>query len=418
MIDQPATEPPTIVPKLRFPEFRDAPEWEIKPMASIASEIFSGGTPISHEKKYYHGDIPFIRSAEINNTKTELHLTEKGIQESSATLVEIGDLLVAMYGANSGNVAISKMNGAINQAILCIRTTGSNTYIYQYLNHKKRHITLKYLQGGQGNLSASIIKTIRIPTPKKAERQRIVDCLSSIDEMIATIENRLQTLRDHKQGLLQKLFPATGGTYPALRFPEFRDALGWENMPMGQIVKQILRIVKKPAKPYLGLGIRSFGKGTFLRKAVDPGKNAMSQLYTVSYNDLIVNITFAWEGAIAIATKLDHGALVSHRFPTYAFQTKIALPDFLKYKILDKQFVYELGVISPGGGGRNRVLDRKEFEKLIVCLPSILEQQTIADCLFSADELIATTEQKLQTLRDHKQGLMQQLLVCAGEVNA
>ena len=194
-------------PALRFPEFHGTQGWGMKSMASIVTEVFSGGTPLSDEEKYYQGDIPFIRSAEINNTKTKLHLTEKGLQESSATLVETGDLLVAMYGANSGNVAISKISGAINQAILCIRTTGSNAFVYQYLNHKKKHITLKYLQGGQGNLSASIIKTIRIPTPKKNEQQRIADCLSSVDSIIATIEQRLATLRGHKQGLMQQLFP-------------------------------------------------------------------------------------------------------------------------------------------------------------------------------------------------------------------
>ena len=79
------------------------------------------------------------------------------------------------------------------------------------------------------------------------------------------------------------------------------------------------RPVNKPGSNYLALGIRSHGKGTFLKPDSDPEKNAMETLYEVKENDLIVNITFAWEGAIAVAKKEDDGALVSHRFPMYEF---------------------------------------------------------------------------------------------------
>ena len=135
----------------------------------------------------------------------------------------------------------------------------------------------------------------------------------------------------------------------------------------------------------------------------------MEYLYEVQCDDLIVNITFAWEGAIAIAKPTDTGALVSHRFPTYVFERDSAIPDFFRYIILDKQFVYKLGVISPGGAGRNRVLNKNDFLKLRVILPEVSEQQKVADCLTNLDELIAAHGQKLDALKAHKNGLMQQL---------
>ena len=208
-----------------------------------------------------------------------------------------------------------------------------------------------------------------------------------------------------------------GGTasVPKLRFPKFRNASGWDNKPLSEVLSPVVRERSKPSKPYTGLGLRSHGKGTFLKEEEDPAKNAMDVLFEVKRDDLIVNITFAWEGAIAIAGLSDDGALVSHRFPTYAFKKGKALPEFFRYRIIEKQFVYNLGVISPGGAGRNRVMSKTDFLKLKVWLPDIAEQQKIADCLNSADALIAAQGRKVEALRAHKKGLMQQLFPQEGE---
>lgn len=202
---------------------------------------------------------------------------------------------------------------------------------------------------------------------------------------------------------------------PKLRFPEFRDAPQWAEKPLEEILSPIVRERKKPVEAYTGLGLRSHGKGTFLKNLENPEKNSMEYLYEVQCDDLIVNITFAWEGAIAIAKPTDTGALVSHRFPTYVLKRDSAIPDFLRYIILDKQFVYKLGVISPGGAGRNRVLNKNDFLKLRVILPEVSEQQKVADCLTNLDELIAAHGQKLDAIKTHKNGLMQQLFPCERE---
>ncbi len=202
---------------------------------------------------------------------------------------------------------------------------------------------------------------------------------------------------------------------PKLRFPEFRDAQGWDDKSLEEALSPIVREKKKPSEAYTGLGLRSHGKGTFLKKLEDPQKNAMEYLYEVECDDLILNITFAWEGAIAIAQQADTGALVSHRFPTYLFKKDVAISDFFRYIILNKRFIYGLGVISPGGAGRNRVLNKNDFLKLRVLIPNVNEQQKIADCLTSLDEVIAAQSQKLDALKTHKKGLMQQLFPREGE---
>lgn len=213
-----------------------------------------------------------------------------------------------------------------------------------------------------------------------------------------------------------KSAPAKPKLTPKLRFPEFRNAEGWEEKSLYEAVSPVVREKQKPSMPYTGLGLRSHGKGTFIKDREDPNKNAMDYLYAVKREDLIINITFAWEGAVAIATSADEGALVSHRFPTYAFKRDVAIPEFFKYIITTRKFVYDLGVISPGGAGRNRVLNKNDFLRLTTFLPDVAEQQKIASCLTSLDDLIRSEIQKLDALKAHKKGLMQQLFPQEGEI--
>ena len=195
------------LPEWRFPEFQGCGEWKSKYMGK-ACKMFSGGTPDTSKKEFYGGTIPFIRSAEINKSSTELFITEEGFKNSSAKMVKKGDILIALYGANSGEVALSKIDGAINQAILCLRHETNNAFVYHYFTHMKNRIISKYIQGGQGNLSGQIIKSVNLYFPKTEEQQKVADCLSEIDTMITEQSNRLEQLKTHKKGLMQGLFPS------------------------------------------------------------------------------------------------------------------------------------------------------------------------------------------------------------------
>lgn len=184
------------------------PEWEEKKLGDIC-KTFSGGTPKSGEARYYeNGTISFIRSGEIHDDKTELRITNDGLNESSAKMVDVGDILYALYGATSGEVDISKIKGAINQAILCIRPLNdfNRKFIVEILRHNKETILRIYLQGGQGNLSAQIIQSLVFDFPCLAEQQKIADCLSSLDEVIEKQKATLAAWEELKKGLLQQMF--------------------------------------------------------------------------------------------------------------------------------------------------------------------------------------------------------------------
>lgn len=195
------------LPEWRFSEFQGCGEWKSKSVGR-ACKMFSGGTPDTSKKEFYGGAIPFIRSAEINKSSTELFITEEGFKNSSAKMVKKGDILIALYGANSGEVALSKIDGAINQAILCLRHETNNVFVYHYFTHMKNRIISKYIQGGQGNLSGQIIKSVNLYFPKTEEQQKIADCLSEIDTIITEQSNKVEQLKAHKKGLMQGLFPS------------------------------------------------------------------------------------------------------------------------------------------------------------------------------------------------------------------
>ncbi|MGY6743611.1 MAG: restriction endonuclease subunit S [Cecembia sp.] len=183
----------------------DFPDWEEKRLGEVA-KVFSGGTPKSSDPNLYGGEIPFIRSGEINASSTELTLTEKGLKTSSAKMVAVGDLLLAIYGATSGEAGISKISGAINQAVLCIRWGGENLFLLNWLKLNKTALTQKYLQGGQGNLSGEIVKSFELNLPCLEEQRKIASFLGALDENLETLNSQIQGLRTWKNGLLQQMF--------------------------------------------------------------------------------------------------------------------------------------------------------------------------------------------------------------------
>ena len=191
------------VPALRFPEFTG--EWKRHKLSEVCS-FYSGGTPSSSKKEYYNGDIPFIRSGELHKDNTELFITEDGLNNSAAKMVEVGDLLLALYGATSGDIAISKIKGAINQAILCIRTKQNKKFIESVWNKHVERLLQTYLQGGQGNLSADIVKNIPFYFASCAEQDKLAQFVSLLDERIATQNKIIDKLETLIKGIRHKVF--------------------------------------------------------------------------------------------------------------------------------------------------------------------------------------------------------------------
>jgi restriction endonuclease S subunit len=151
-------------------------------------------------------------------------------------------------------------------------------------------------------------------------------------------------------------------------------------------------------------------EGTFQRLVEDPRTVNMESLYRVKENDLILNITFAWEGAIALVKKEDEECYVSHRFPTYEIKRSKAEPCFIRQLIMSSRMKYDLLNISPGGAGRNRVLNKKDFLKMPIWLPDLETQKNIGEYLGAIDKEIDLLKQLAEKYQTQKRGLMQMML--------
>ncbi len=251
-------------------------------------------------------------------------------------------------------------------------------------------------------INSSDVKKLKLAFPSCKEQTTIANLLTTWDSSIQKLTSLITQKELGKRWLMQQLL--TGKK----RLKGFEEE--WKIKSLSKVLIPISRPVDKPTSTFLALGIRSHGKGTFLKHDFEPAKIEMDTLFVVKENDLIVNITFAWEGAIAIVGKQDEGALVSHRFPTFIFNSENAVIDFFRHFILQRKFKYLMDLISPGGAGRNRVLSIKDFLKLDMKIPPVEEQTAIASVLQSADKEIQLLKNKLEKLKKQKKGLMQLLL--------
>ena len=215
--------------------------WEQRKLGEI-SDSYSGGTPTAGKSEYYGGDIPFIRSAEVNSDSTELFLTDEGLKNSSAKMVNKGDILYALYGATSGETGLARLDGAINQAILDIKPHENYdaAFIMQWLRKSKENIIGTYLQGGQGNLSGSIVTSLMIDCPNHEEQKLIGEYFQNLDHLITLHQRKCDETKRLKKYMLQKMFPQNGKKVPEIRFSGFTD--DWEQRKLGDICKMNGRI--------------------------------------------------------------------------------------------------------------------------------------------------------------------------------
>ena len=201
---------------------------------------------------------------------------------------------------------------------------------------------------------------------------------------------------------------------PNIRFAGFED--DWEQRKLSELLEKYEDPVEIPHDGYERVGIRSHAKGTF-HSFVEPGKELnTAKMHRVAADKFILNITFAWEHAVAITDENDAGKLVSHRFPQFSFNPELK-SHFFKYLMLDKKFKEHLELSSPGGAGRNRVLKISDMLKYEIKLPSIEEQVKIGEYFDKLDTLITLHQRKCDELKKVKKFMLQKMFPKKGEKN-
>jgi type I restriction enzyme S subunit len=367
---------------------------------------------------YVKGVTPrLVRITDISASGDLIDQPRVGVpsNEASDRLISEGDLLLARSGATVGKSLLSGNLGypaAFAGYLIRFRVDerkADRGFVKQFLNSERywQWVRRTMRAGAQPNINSEEYRGVIVPLPDRGEQVVLRSLLELWDKKALLCERLIAAKAERKLGLVQGLI---GGE---MRFKEFQKET-WRKLHLGDVLSYESRITKKPGGSFLAAGVRSHGKGVFLKPDFDADDIALDELFELRTGDLVVNITFGWEGAAAIVPPEADGALVSHRFPTFTFKPGVSSPGYFRHVIKQKRFVHEMGLASPGGAGRNRVMSKTDFLHIPVELPSFKEQERIAGVLNTGDQEIELLQKQLEALKEQKRGLMQKLLT--GEV--
>lgn len=392
-------------PKIRFKGFDG--EWETSKLGDFSSS-FSGGTPPVGISDYYGGDIPFIRSGEIHEKKTALFITLAGLKNSSAKIIDKGTLLYALYGATSGEVAISQLKGAINQAILAIfpNKMVDKRFLAHFLQSHKEKIVGELLQGGQGNLSGALVKGITVMCPKLSEQNAIADYIDSVDAQISASASRIASLKQIKAGSLQAMFPQEGETVPKVRFKGFKGE--WKKVKLGDIFcernESNINGEMLSVTQHNGI-IKASENGRF-----DNSNSDKSNYKVVKVGDIAYNSMRMWQGASGYSP---YEGIVSPAYTVIIPQEGIYSP-FFAYLFKNENIINTFRLHSQGLTSDTWNLKFPAFSKIEVLFPEdaeMKEQQKIASYFTSLDRQITLHSQSLEKLKQIKAACLDKMFV-------
>ena len=401
----------TVVPALRFPEFRDGEGWKIVSLGEVC-DVVGGGTPDTKEDSYWNGDILWLTPSEVGNrfiSDSCRKITLSGLKNSSAKLLPAGSIVLTTR-ATLGEMSILVTEASTNQGFQSlVPKLGTNKdYIY-YLQPIIKEQCLRFSKGSTFlEVSSTSVKNFKIPFTSNKEQEKVADCLGSMDDLISSVADKIETLKEYKKGLMQQLFPAEGKTIPAIRFPEFQNAREWKQIKLRDVGEPLMckRILKEQTTNEAVGNIPFYKIGTF-------GGNPDAYISKDILEDYKRKYSYPNKGDILISAAGTIGRLVVFDGkPAYFQDSNIVWIGNSETKILNAFLyrVYHTLKWQTSDGGIVSRLYNSDLKNMTIIFPeNKIEQQKIADCLLSVDELISTEIAKLDQLKAHKKGLMQQL---------
>ena len=434
---------PALVPKLRFPEFRGAEGWSQIPMGEVYS--FKGNNTLSRDKlNYVAGSVKNIHYGDIH-TKYACHFditnelvpfineSEEGVVVRDGNLCAAGDMVFADASEDMADIGksieIVRLSGesvVSGLHTILARPTGVRVALgfggHLFKSEWVRTQIQKEAQGAKVlGISANRMRNLRLPLPFSiTEQQKIAECLSSVDELIAAQARKVDALKTHKKGLMQQLFPREGETQPRLRFPEFQNAGEWEEQKLEDLAKRGSGHTPNKAKQeYYNGGIKWVSLAD--SKRLDNG--LISETAIVISEQGIINSSAVLHPAGSVILSRDAGVgksavmsetmAVSQHFIVWTCDKHRLSNWFLYYILQIKKPVFE----SVASGSTIKTIGLPFFKELCIIVPPVSEQQRIAACLSRLEALITAETQKLEALKTHKNGLMQQLFPSLEEVD-
>ena len=400
---------PALVPKLRFPEFRGAEAWKSKRLGELFSDRqesgLSGLPLLSLMDK--EGIVPQEDSNRKNNSNSD---------KSKYLRVVPGDIAYNTMRMWEGRSALVGLEGLVSPAYtVCEPRPGVHSLLFSYY-FKTPQLIEQFRRFSQGlvkdtlNLKYPAFAQISAPVPTYPEQQKIAECLSSVDEVIAAQARKLDALKTHKKGLMQQLFPREGETQPRLRFPEFQNAGAWEPETLENLCSAKISYGIVQAGPHVPNGM-PYIKSTDLNSELCLANLARtSEAIAQKYRRSEVvpgDIVFSLRGNIGVAQIVPQSIPVANLTQgTARIRTKTP-PEFF-FHALRSPSVHDQ-ILAFGKGSTFQEISLGALRNVRLFHPKPAEQHRIATCISSLDALIAAETQKHAALQRHKRGLMQQL---------
>jgi type I restriction enzyme S subunit len=414
-----------LVPRLRFPEFREAGEWGVRELGDLAIKVGSGITPRGGGKCYKAVGRPFVRSQNVGWGELlldDVAYIDEGTHKSFAsTEIKDFDVLLNISGASIGRSAIADTriaSGNVNQHVCIIRVKQEDLnpiLLNQFLLSKYGQSQIDSFQAG-GNrqgLNFGQIRSFKLQLPPSVtEQQKIADCLSSLDALIAAQTDKIDALKTHKKGLMQQLFPREGETVPRLRFPEFQGGDEWKTIQLQDLSTIIRGASPRPRndpKFYGGDIPRLMGRdvsrdGKWVTPCIDFLTKEGARLSRFCEKG---TLTIICSGDVGVPSFLAVDACIHDGFLALIdIDTSRIDVDYLYYCLVNLQRVFNSSATHGGVYNNLTTMILKEFS---IGLPNLEEQNMIANCFSSLDSLLAEHTEKLDALKTHKKGLMQEL---------
>ena len=393
-----------LVPKLCFPEFRDAAQWSIKQLKQVCAV-----NPATSELPEIFAYID-LESVEAGELKVKKIISREESPSRAQRLLNYGDVIFQIVRPYQRNNFYFKIHDGIKYVASTgyaqLRAFESKDFLFQVIHTDDfvEKVIAKCTGSSYPAINSSDLAEIAVAIPKPAEQQKIADCLSSVDELITTQTQKLDMLKAHKKGLMQQLFPAEGETLPRLRFPDFREAGDWEERKAGTLFANRIEEGEDGLPIYSVTMNNGMVKRSSLNRRVDDIAESSGNKKAYK-DDIAYNMMRMWQGAFGVSVE---DCMVSPAYVVLAPENKVC-SDFFGYLFKLPKYVLLLTSHSQGLTLDRLRLYYKYFAQISLLIPTFLEQQKITDCLSSVDELITTQTQKLDTLKAHKKGLMQQL---------
>lgn len=410
-------KPRSIVPKLRFPEFVRADGWRSEQISNIAS--ITKGKGISKADIDIGGAIPCIRYAELYTHYSEvIHevVSSTNVPHNKLVLSQAEDVLVPASGETKSDIAkascVLAAGVALGSDLNILRSDLYGPFFSYLLNSPLRHKIARVAQGDTvAHLYPKQISQVGLAYPSRLEQKKIADCLGSLDDLISAEGRKLEALREHKRGLMQQLFPQPGETVPRLRFPEFCDSGEWKHGTLGQIGKFIGGGTPSTSIPeYWGGDIQWFTPSEINERNLSKSKRTITCEGLRSSSARLLPT-----GALLITTRAtigDVGIAGNPCATNQGFQSLVVFGReanaFWYYWLVQ----HKRELIRHASGSTFLEIRKTGLKQIPIVRPNKHEQQKIADCLGSLDDLIAVGKQKFESLQQHKQGLMQKLFPC------